>query len=277
MRAPPFNNRPAQDGAERRLSGPTRVRIFVSRGPALETERPGPPARRHNRDMSTPSGTQLRRIDPGLEPRLELGLVAGVAAPIVLWSLSLVVIAGWPGYDPISQSISLLATAPLGWVQTAAFVISGILGLAWAMALPGVLGAPDRPRDRTFVRGLMLLQAAIAIGFAILPTDPEGVPVSAVGVLHLIDFDAYAVTMPLTLLAIGLVMRRDPRWLGSARPTLLAASLAIASIALVPATLDGPLTPWLGLLERVFVAIPSIWQFGVGLVAVRLARSRARG
>src|SRR5207248_1757976 len=107
---------------------------------------------------------------------VELGIMAGIAGPIVSWGLTFVVIAGWPGYDPIRQSISLLATSPLGWVQTLAF---------------------------------------------------------------------------------------------AARPTLVAAGLAVVSIALVPATIDGPLTPFLGLLERLFVAIPSVWQVAAGLFAWR--------
>jgi hypothetical protein len=204
---------------------------------------------------------------------VELGMLAGIAGPIALWAPTLVVIASWPGYDPVSQSISVLATAPLGWLQTAAFGTAGLLALAWAFTLPRVLGAPDRPRDRALVRGLLILQAVVALGFAILPTDPVGVPVTAIGAAHLFDFFVYAITMPLTLLALGLVMRRDPRWHGSVRPTLLAASLAIASIALVPATIDGPLTPWLGLLERAFVAIQSIWQLGAAFVGWRLVRA----
>jgi Protein of unknown function (DUF998) len=233
----------------------------------------GPPSvsrRHHNRLVQS---TNLGRSSGPADRRLELGVLAGVAAAIAPWVLSVIVIVGWPGYDPVRQSISLLATAPLGWLMTAALAIGGLLDVAWALALPAVLGAPDRPRDRTLVRALLLLQAAIALGFAILPTDPEGVPVSTVGFLHLLDFYLYAVSMPVTLLVLGFVMRRDPRWHGSASPTRIAALLAIASIALVPATIDGPLMPWLGLLERLFVAIPSVWQLGVALVAWRLVRS----
>jgi hypothetical membrane protein len=202
------------------------------------------------------------------------GILAGIAGPIVAWSLTFVVIAGWPGYDPIRQSISLLADAPLGWIQTVAFALSGGVGVAWAFGLSSVLGSISR--DRLLVLALLLLQAVIAIGFAILPTDPEGAPVTSTGSLHLADFYAYALTMPLTLLVLGLVMRRDPRWTGSpARWTLVAAALAVVSIALVPVTIDGPLTPWLGLLERLFVAIPSVWQVGAGVFAWRLARRSA--
>lgn len=209
-----------------------------------------------------------------ISPRVRPGLLAGIVAPILAWALSLVVIAGWPGYDPIRQSISLLATAPLGWLQTLAFALSGVLGLAWAFGLSAVLGSTSR--DRLLVCALLVLQAVIAVGFAVLPTDPTGVPETAVGSLHLADFYAYSLTMPLTLLVLGLVMRRDPRWAGRpASLTLLAGGLAIVSIALVPATIDGPLTPWLGLLERLFVAIPSVWQLGAAVAALRLHRAVA--
>ncbi|MES2210481.1 MAG: DUF998 domain-containing protein [Chloroflexota bacterium] len=197
-------------------------------------------------------------------------LLAGIAAPLVSWGLSVVVIAAWPGYDPISQSISLLANAPLGWLQTVAFAVSGALGVAWAVGLPIALGTV--PRDRMVVRTLLMLQAAITIAFAIFPTDPDGAPLSVIGRIHLGNFYLYAITMPLTLLVLGRVMRRDPRWSHLARPTLVTAGLVIGSSFLVPLTVDGPLTPWLGLLERVYVALPSIWQIGAGTVALRIAR-----
>ena len=206
----------------------------------------------------------------GTPPRwLRLAILAGAAGPIVAWALTVVVILGWPGYDPIRQSISLLANAPWGGVQTIAFASSGLLGIAWAFGLGSVLGVTAR--ERALVLALLLVQAGIGLAFAILPTDPEGAQTSTVGGLHLLDFYLYAVTMPLTLLVLGFVMRRDPRWRGAVRPTFVAAALAVISIALVPATLDGPLTPWLGLLERLFVAIPSVWQVGAALVAWRLA------
>jgi hypothetical protein len=203
------------------------------------------------------------------------GIAAGISAPIVSWTLSVVVIATWPGYDPMSRSISSLANAPLGWLQTVAFVTSGLLGIAWAFGLSSVLGSTAQ--DRALVRGLLLVQAVITLGFAILPTDPEGAATTTIGRLHLLDFYLYAVTMPLTLVVLALVLRRDPRWPAGVRPTLLAAGLVVVAAALVPATVDGPLTPWLGLLERLYVAVPSIWQVGAGLFSWRLATGSALG
>lgn len=199
-------------------------------------------------------------------------IVAGIVAPVASWGLSVTAGASWPGYDPVAQSISVLATAPNGWLQTLAFVVTGVLGAAWAFGLSSTLGVTGRQCG--LVLGLVLVQAAIALGFAILPTDPPGAPMSPGGALHLLVFYLYALTMPLTLVALGLVMRGDPRWHGGVRPTMLAAALVVLATALVPATVDGPLTPWLGLLERLYVAVPSIWQVGAGIAALRIVRAR---
>ena len=198
-------------------------------------------------------------------------ILAGIAGPIVSWGLSVVVIAGWPGYDPISQSISLLANAPLGWLQTVAFVVSGGLGIAWAFGLSRILGSTVRAR--AVVLSLLLVQAAITVAFAIFPTDPDEIPLTMIGRIHLANFYLYAVTMPLTLVVLGLLMRRDARWRGATRPTLIAAVVVVAASFLVPLTVEGPLTPWLGLLERLYIAIPSIWQVGAAIVALRITRS----
>ena len=218
------------------------------------------------------STTDPNRVaDPSKAGGTRRLILAGIAAPSASWGLSVVVIAGWLAYDPISQSISLLANAPLGWLQTVAFVVSGGLGIAWALGLSRVLGATVRAR--ALVRWLLLVQAGITVAFAIFPTDPDGIPMTMIGRIHLANFYLYAVTMPLTLVVLGLLMRRDARWSGMARPTLTAAVLVVAASFLVPLTIEGPLTPWLGLLERLYVAIPSIWQVGAAIVALRIVRS----
>jgi hypothetical protein len=202
-------------------------------------------------------------------------IVAGVVAPVVSWGLTIAAGATWDAYDPVSQSISVLATAPHGWLQTLAFVVSGTLGVAWALGLSSVLGVTRR--QRSVVRGLLVVQAGVALGFALLPTDPPGVPTSPIGALHQLDFYLYAVTMPLTLAVLGHVMRGDERWTMAVRPTFVAAGLVMLATALVPATINGPLTPWLGLLERVYVAVPSVWQVGAGIFSIRLVRGSSRG
>ena len=161
----------------------------------------------------------------------------------------------------------LLANAPNGWLQTLAFLVSGGLGLAWAAGMGRVLGVTGA--ERRLVWRLLALQSILALLFAVVPTDPGARATSLVGVLHLANFGVYAVSMPVTLLLIARIMARDPRWVGWASPTRGAGVVALVSMALVPLTLYGRLLPWLGLLERIYVAIPTVWEAAVLMAALR--------
>lgn len=195
-------------------------------------------------------------------------LLAGIASPIVLWSLGIIVAVTWPGYDPISESISSMVHAPMGWLQGAAFWVQGGLGVAWAVGASRVMG--QTIIERRLVGGLFLLQAGIGFAFAVLPTDPGGAHDTLVGRLHLANFYLYAISMPITLYILARMFRRDPQWVAVSSGTRLAGILMLASAILVPITVDGPLLPVLGLLERLYVAIPSVWQLWAAGHALRV-------
>jgi hypothetical protein len=195
--------------------------------------------------------------------------------------LGAAVAATWPGYDVVTDSVSSMVHAPLGWLQVLAFAIGAPLTLAWAVGAGRIIGSS--PRDRTIVRAVFTVQAAISLAFALLPTDATGAPETLVGGLHLAIFVVYAVATPVSLGLVGRVFGRDPAWRPASRPTAVSAALMVVATLLVPVTLAGPLEAWLGLLERAYVAIPGIWQLAVALWALGLAaapplpRSMARG
>ncbi len=226
-----------------------------------------------------PDAAQLRdSARRGFVPRRDVAprhtrvlLACGVVGPLVFWVLGGVAAATWPGHDVISDSISSLVHAPLGWLQTLAFTIGAPLTLAWAVGAGRVIGGAAR--DRNIVRAIFAMQAAIALAFALLPTDAAGTPMTVVGGLHLLTFYVYAVATPISLAAAAWVFGRDPAWRPSARPTAGAAALMVVATLLVPLTINGPLEAWLGLLERIYVAIPGAWQALVALRAIRASRS----
>ena len=208
-------------------------------------------------------------------------LACGAIGPVVFWVLGAAAAATWPGYDVVTDSISSMVHAPLGWLQVLAFAIGAPLTLAWAVGAGRIIGSS--PRDRTIVRAVFTVQAAIALAFALLPTDAAGAPETLVGELHLATFVVYAVATPVSLGLVGRVFGRDPAWRPASRPTAASAALMVVATLLVPLTLAGPLEAWLGLLERAYVAIPGIWQLAVALRALGLAaapplpRSMTRG
>ena len=63
----------------------------------------------------------------------------------------------------------------------------------------------------------------------------------------------------------------------AACPTALAAVVTVVATLLVPFTIAGPLEPWLGLLERIYVAIPGAWQVVVTLRALGLDAQHGDG
>ncbi len=232
------------------------------------------------RDATTPGGTDRRGYASGrglVRPRrfgipgTRLLLACGVIGPVAFWVLGGVAAATWPGYDVIADSISSLVHAPLGWLQVLAFAIGAPLTLAWAAGAGRVIGATAR--ERTVVRAIFAVQAAIALAFALLPTDAAGAPVTLVGDLHLLTFFVYAVATPISLATTAWVFGRDPAWRPWARPTAGAAALMGVATLLVPLAIGGPLEAWLGLLERIYVAIPGVWQVLVALRALRASRS----
>jgi hypothetical membrane protein len=200
-------------------------------------------------------------------------VAAGIAAAGVVWIASLIVNVLAPGFDPVRRSISALANTPAGGLMTAAFVATGLLELAFAVGLPRVLGTTRAQRGVVAVTlGFLGL---LTLLFAVFPTDPPGAPRSPSGTIHLLAALAYALALPACGLVFAVLFARDPRWARLRLPTLV---IALAQVLLFPvlmAAVTGGLRPYLGLVERVSFAIPSVWQVGVALFALRLLPSES--
>ncbi|MBA2254462.1 MAG: DUF998 domain-containing protein [Chloroflexi bacterium] len=210
----------------------------------------------------------------GNGPRFTRGLLlAGVAAPIGVWVVSLVLGAVSPGFDPVRRSISALANTPAGGLMTATFLVTGVLELMFALGLSRVLGV-TRGQARAAAAVIAFLGLLIVI-FALFPTDPPGVPRTSGGRIHLFTALAYALLLPATGLVLAWLFGRDARWHRYRRTTLLVALVQVVLFPVLVIAVVGELRPYLGLVERVTFAIPSLWQAAVALVGVRLLDERA--
>jgi hypothetical membrane protein len=194
-------------------------------------------------------------------------VAAGAAGPVLFWLLVTIAGLASPGYDPLEASISSLVNQPAGALLTLAFLGGVGLGTAWAVGAGRSIGSSSR--DRAIVRVLFLAHVGVSLAFAAFPTDPDGGPRTVIGALHLATFMAYALLIPATLLLVSRVFGRDRRWRRFAGPTMAIGLAMVVATLLVPLTIRGPLSPWLGLLERVYVAIPMAWQFVTALSALK--------
>jgi hypothetical protein len=124
------------------------------------------------------------------------------------------------GFDLKRHPLSVLANGPGGWVQTANFVLSGLMVLAAAVGFGRALGPKSRGlRWSLGMFGASMLLAAV---FRADPMDgfPVGTPagppttISAVGLVHFVagtlGFTALAVSC---FFAASAMSRRNPPWL----------------------------------------------------------------
>lgn len=94
------------------------------------------------------------------------------------------------GFDLMRHALSLLANGPGGWVQTANFVLSGLMVLAAAVGFKRVLG--PKSRAASWFLGAFGASMIVAAVFPADPVDgfpvgtPEGFPtsISTTGLVH---------------------------------------------------------------------------------------------
>ena len=96
-------------------------------------------------------------------------LACGITAAIVYIGLALLQIAIRPGFDVTRHSLSIMANGDLGWIQTANFLISGVLTVLAAFGLRRA----TRPGKASFWGSLLVGIYGLGIAAAaFFPADP---------------------------------------------------------------------------------------------------------
>jgi hypothetical protein len=190
--------------------------------------------------------------------------LAGVVGPIVVIVADLTAAISQPGYNPIHDSISILAWSPMGWLQTIGFLTVGLLVEVFVAGLLLTIRG-----GRLFGFGIGLL---ICFGFGLLligafPTDPIGNQNTIGGTIHDATAKVIFIIFPIASLLIAFSLRKDSRWGGLFIHTVATSGLALALVlGWLWLTED---LGWFGLYERILVANTIIW---VEIMAIRLLR-----
>lgn len=200
---------------------------------------------------------------------LRAAALAGVIGPTVFWCVLIVAGLARPGYNPSGAEISLLALGSNGWVQTASFVVFGLLivvfqaGLLRAVA-PGSIWRP--------LNVLAISPGLALVSLAVFPTDRTGGIWTIHGEIHLGVVGAMAILLPLSCLAAAQEMKSNQAWRGYGQfSVLIGAATSACAVALLLVWIGWwPAShPWLGLYERAAFALPSLWM---EVIAIRLLR-----
>jgi hypothetical protein len=170
-----------------------------------------------------------------------------------------------PGYSLLYNAESDYGRGPWYWVMDINFLLRCALSLAIAAALYRV----TRP-DAGIRGGLAVLVAwAVCSGLlAFFADNPEGTPLTASGIVHLIlAFIAFTCIVVGTIL-ISAALTSDPAWHAAAR-ILLAISVAGGVAYLLLGVAQKHHGAPGGLYERIFLGLELLWMAVAAIIVVR--------
>ena len=194
-------------------------------------------------------------------------LLCGVLAGPFYLAVGLIQAFLREGFELGRHPLSLLANGPGGWIQTANFVLTGLMVVAAAMGLGRVLG--QKSRLVTWFLGSFGVSMLVAAIFRADPVDgfppgtPKGFPtsISATGLVH---FAAGA--LGFTFLAISCFFAARAL---SRRNSMLALISLVSGLAVVLGFFGGLVLP-LGILG-IWIAVVVGWAW-LSIMSFRLNR-----
>ena len=179
---------------------------------------------------------------------------AGMAGPVVLIVTDIVASSANPGYSLVRDSISSLALAELGWVQTIGFLAIGLLVEIFTDGLLYNVRA-----SWGFHPSITCL---VIVGFGMLllgafRTEPVGAPENTEGIIHNIAATTVFWLFPIVTLLIAPSIKHDPFWKNVYKYTIITGVLGFTLVIMVVILEDTD--SWFGLAERLLVANMIIW------------------
>lgn len=194
--------------------------------------------------------------------------LAGVVAGPLFVGIALAQMLTRPGFDPLRHPVSLLANGAGGWIQVVNFIVTGLLVLAFAVAVRRQLAAGAARAWAPILlatcgMGLVvggLFRADPALGFPIGTPDEVPATMSVPGAIH-----AAAPPLAFTALVAAIAVLAARMWRDGQRTTAVFSWV----VAVVTFALSLPVWPSV---VTIFVAI--IVGFGwLTAYAVELSRS----
>lgn len=207
---------------------------------------------------------------------MRASLVSGVIAGPLFVLTFLIAGATRPDYDPVRHPVSSLALGPFGWVQTANFVVGGLLMLALAVGLVLLPGA--RQKVGAVLVGVWAVGLLGAGAFVIDPVSgyPPGTPAvpdeaTVAGTLH----NLFAAAAFLSLGAACFVLAAGGRrWAlySVLSGVALLATFIVSGIGLAQAD---AVVDVAGLWQRISMIIGWVWLTVLALGLLRSPATRA--
>jgi hypothetical protein len=213
-------------------------------------------------------------VQEKLKPRSILGplniyvtfALAGLLGPIVLGFADLIAALSASGYSPIRDSISSLALAPMGWLQTIGFLV---IGLLMEIFILGLYLCIRRGRYFGLSIGIFVCCSFGLLLIGAFHADPTGAPSTLAGTIHSGTANTVFILFPVVCFLMAPSLRGDTYWKELFLYTIVTGILA--SILAIVVLLIPDESGWFGLYERILVADIGIWVEVMALWLLRLS------
>jgi len=216
-----------------------------------------------NKDSSAEYALDL---DHELNIRATIPAVCGIIAPpfmVVLWAIASFL---RPGYNQLAQKGSELGTRPNSIIMNLNFAITGTLIIVFALGLIGQI------RDRNWSKIGITLLIVCGVGEAITGAFPCNPGCPATGSFsqnaHLGIAVIFFSSIAIAPLIIGIGLKQDQFWKPYRTYSIVSGLAGMALFVAFSIALLSPLQS-VGLLERLFLAVPFLW---IELMAVHAIR-----
>ena len=194
--------------------------------------------------------------------------VCGIISPLLYLIMVIVGGALIPGYSHITETVSelLVAGAPNRSLLATLMISSSVLGILFPIGLHrGINEGRGSKVGPTF----LIIASVLGIFTTYFPQDPGGPPVTFAGTVHVV------LLIPMVILSLGAFiafwrrLKSDSLWSGYDRYSLITFIVAIPLGVISAVSLD---SPYVGLLERISVAVILQWGFFMAIKLFRLSK-----
>lgn len=191
--------------------------------------------------------------------------MAGITAPLLFGLLVFVAGLLRPGYDHVADYISELGAGPNAWIMNADFMLTGLMLVAFALGLAKALRTGRSARIGPILVGIFGSGVFAAGIFSCDPGCPSSGGSLSQQMHDLVSVTAFVAIMIAPIIVSG-AMKQDQSWQSYRSYSLATGIAAIVFFVLFIASTEAA-PAYIGALQRLFVATPSLW---IGVTALRL-------
>ena len=194
--------------------------------------------------------------------------ICGIISPLLYLIMVIVGGALIPGYSHITETVSelLVAGAPNRSLLATLMISSSVLGILFPIGLHRGI---NEGKGSKVGPAFLIIASVLGIFTTYFPQDPGGPPVTFAGTVHVV------LLIPMVILSLGAFiafwrrLKSDSLWSGYDKYSLITFIVAIPLGVISAVSLD---SPYVGLLERISVAVILQWGFVMAVKLFRLSK-----